>query len=587
MLNESILRQLANTSSYNRGEAYFHNDYVRRIKRKGNTFSAQIEGSELYDVTMILTPVVPEFTCSCPYDFDGICKHSVALGLAVLAEYGPKVQLQGAESVASSSVMDTDTLWQKTTTDQRMSFLRQLLDKQPDLRAQLMQFANLSAAVSLPTNRPTVDTISTEVFEALSDLRFDDDTLEFDDDDYYSEEGPNATPLIEAVFADYAKEASSALREGRLTDAFTICMGVYEGTQSATEVEEDAYGLIGDYPAETWAVWNTLMANEYALLANRVLHADQIRQALDALAERLQLFDETDEEHNELYYDLRTFEPLLLALVTDMPSARAVQQAFEHYQWQQRGTEYVQLRIADVLRDPDLWLQTADLFADRDSVIAGQLLDRRQQMGDLPVLLQLLHRFAKRFPNTFDEFVLQHLDDKQLVPGPDLNLYLNALENRCRRVGQLPDYLKLRDYWTESQRRTFASSLLPNQAGGYMAHPLFYAQVMHTEGRDAEVLTWFKNLNWQFTSSAPGILVLLAPIYPKECLTQVSGRTINLLETGKRDRGLYGTVASWLAALDTVPALKADVAGFVRQLHANYPRLSALKDELKQRGLKG
>ncbi|MEJ7666803.1 MAG: hypothetical protein WKG07_48525 [Hymenobacter sp.] len=29
----------------------------------------------------------PEFSCSCPYEFGGLCKHGVALGLAVLDTY--------------------------------------------------------------------------------------------------------------------------------------------------------------------------------------------------------------------------------------------------------------------------------------------------------------------------------------------------------------------------------------------------------------------------------------------------------------------------------------------------------------------
>ncbi len=135
-----------------------------------------------------------------------------------------------------------------------------------------------------------------------------------------------------------------------------------------------------------------------------------------------------------------------------MPSARAVQQAIGQHDWTKRGTEYVQLRIADVLRDPDLWLQTADQFADHDPTIALQLLQRRQQAGDLPVLLQTLHRLTKRFPNTFDAFILTHLNDMLLTPGQDLNLYLSALENRCRTAGILADYLKLRGFWPPARR---------------------------------------------------------------------------------------------------------------------------------------
>ena len=84
MLTKMLLLQLANSTSYNRGEDYFYNHHVRHVTRSENTFTGQVEGSERYDVSLTLTESGADFTCTCPYDFDGICKHSVAFGLAVI-----------------------------------------------------------------------------------------------------------------------------------------------------------------------------------------------------------------------------------------------------------------------------------------------------------------------------------------------------------------------------------------------------------------------------------------------------------------------------------------------------------------------
>ncbi len=89
MLTKTLLLHLANTTSYNRGEDYFYNHHVGRVTRSGNTFTGSVEGSERYDVSLTLTESSADFTCTCPYDFDGICKHSVALGLAVIDQFGP------------------------------------------------------------------------------------------------------------------------------------------------------------------------------------------------------------------------------------------------------------------------------------------------------------------------------------------------------------------------------------------------------------------------------------------------------------------------------------------------------------------
>ncbi len=598
MLTETTLRQLATATSYSRGEDYFYNGYVGRIKRTGNTFTGKVSGSERYDVTLTVSPSGPDIDCSCPYEFGGICKHAVAFGLAVLEEFGPTIEPQETSSMANGFTIDAETLWQQTTTDQKLAFLRQLLDKQPDLRTQLAQFTGTELAKPVTHNivffspddnhapsESRIDTIRTEVYEELSDLAFDEDGLEFDHNDYYSEEAPDPVPLIEDVLQPYAEQAAQALRDGRLTDALTVCLGVYEGTHSATEVETDDYGVIDDYPAQTWAVWNALMADAWRALSRQVLHPDMVSRALDQLAERVRFYDETDEEHDELYVDLRPFEPLLLALVSDMPSARAMQNAIEQYDWQQRGTEYIQLQLADQLRDTELWLKTADQFAETDTAIGLRLVEYQCQSGDRVGMLQNLHRLDRRFPGQFDPFILNHLDDMQFVPGPDLNLYLKALENRCRQSGQLADYLKLRTYWPDSRRRTFADSLLPKTHPEYMAHPLFYAQILHTEGRTTDLFSWLKSLDWLRVRGLPDILTLTAQTHPDECLALTRDRATQQLETGKRDRTLYSIVANWLFALCSIPALKSKAMVVAAQLVARFPTLRALKSELDMKGL--
>ena len=498
-----------------------------------------------------------------------------------------------------------DILWLQTTTGQKLDCLQQLFDKQPDLRVQFAQFSGMDDSVPKPVfftaahNAATVEEVSVSVFSALSSLRFDENELYMNGSGYYSEADYSddltvPDPLIESVLADYADQVINALGEGRLTDAMPVYLGVYEGTQAATEPEDDEFDIISDYPSLTWAVWHGLLSNAYTQLAIRVLHPDQITLALIKLNERIQQVDTDEEEAADseddddfqddqdaepIYYNLKSFEPLLLALVTDATSARAMQQAIVQYSWQNRGTEYVQLRIADVLSDAEHWLNIADQFADQDAYIGLQLLHRQRQMGNRPVLLQTVYRLSSKFPKTFDAFILETFDET--LPAPDLNLYLNALENRCRSAGQLPDYLKLRTFWTENERRSFTDSLQTP----YVLISLFYAQVLHTEGRSDDLFAWLETVSWQYARSLPDILPLAAQTHPTECLNLTTKRAANLLQTSKRDRTLYSTIASWLAALHTIPSLKPQVSLFARQLVSTHTRLTALRDELRMKGL--
>lgn len=70
-----------------RGENYFENGHVKKVKEgKKGTWSARVEGSEKYTVTVTVTDniIVEDYYCDCPYDGDA-CKHVAAM-LFYLAE---------------------------------------------------------------------------------------------------------------------------------------------------------------------------------------------------------------------------------------------------------------------------------------------------------------------------------------------------------------------------------------------------------------------------------------------------------------------------------------------------------------------
>ena len=91
MITKKKLRNMATGESFSRGEDYFGSDSVRKLKRISEyKFTAKVRGSESYDVSLDLSHDDIDFDCDCPYDYDGICKHCVAMGLAVIEAFGDK-----------------------------------------------------------------------------------------------------------------------------------------------------------------------------------------------------------------------------------------------------------------------------------------------------------------------------------------------------------------------------------------------------------------------------------------------------------------------------------------------------------------
>lgn len=80
-ISEATIRLNATAQSFERGEAYYQSDCVVSLTRRGNLLQAEVEGSEVQPYRVNLSFDEGGFTethCTCPYDYDGWCKHIVA-----------------------------------------------------------------------------------------------------------------------------------------------------------------------------------------------------------------------------------------------------------------------------------------------------------------------------------------------------------------------------------------------------------------------------------------------------------------------------------------------------------------------------
>ena len=88
-LTEAHIRKLASESSFERGTNYYHDGAILEPIRQEMELRALCEGSgyEPYQVSVKLAKSgIAETSCTCPYDYGGICKHIVALLLAYVHE---------------------------------------------------------------------------------------------------------------------------------------------------------------------------------------------------------------------------------------------------------------------------------------------------------------------------------------------------------------------------------------------------------------------------------------------------------------------------------------------------------------------
>ena len=87
LITRSTLENLAGTAAFRRGEEYFSVGAVGRLRATDDKLTAQVEGTETYQVGLRDDDGDLAHDCTCPHAADGnFCKHCVAVGLKWLAE---------------------------------------------------------------------------------------------------------------------------------------------------------------------------------------------------------------------------------------------------------------------------------------------------------------------------------------------------------------------------------------------------------------------------------------------------------------------------------------------------------------------
>ena len=114
-ITEQEIQQLVNANVYQRGRSYYLQNAVPRLVLRGTELFAEVQGSadEPYHVRVTLgNEGVLQVLCTCPYDYEDVCKHTVAALLMYLhqpetvEERPPVVEvLQGLEAEQLRHIM--------------------------------------------------------------------------------------------------------------------------------------------------------------------------------------------------------------------------------------------------------------------------------------------------------------------------------------------------------------------------------------------------------------------------------------------------------------------------------------------------
>jgi len=586
-ITHQSLESMASAESFARGEDYYYQDAVDNVVLDGQRFTAKVRGTYLYLVEISGSPTDTYTNCSCPYDWGGICKHIVAVGLAILDnKFEDESDEYEDEEILESetiSLKNFSTLFDRTEDITKLGFLQQLLSQNAPLKTQFVKY------VATQKQRPVesllddqvlqIEKIKEEVTVVLESLSFTEENLFppgfYENGGYYdewSDAEKGADKIIQEGLASHFKQAKYYFQRGELAQGLSVILGIYEGAFSVTFPGSDPLGIVEDYPEQIKEVLNGQLNSIFQSLKETVKAELEIEAAVDLLFSRYQYYEKNpapSKSGTEGIYYLKDFEAFLLAVVIDPSMARFLLQRLREEDLVDVDTVHVVLYIAEKIQDDKLWIKTAQEFLDFDDTLAQPLLEKYYQLGKTDDFLKMAHQVFQQFPQQTASYLAGKLN-----PELNLDLYKKVYSYLVKQSGQVTYYQSVRPHLSESEKSSLIQSVKAND--------IYYVQLLALEERYADILRHVQHrteLDYGFEKLIEPIL----SVYPARCFVILEKKCWQAIEL--RGRSVYRMIARWLQLTHEIPGHRNEAEALTLQFYHHKPSLPALRNEMRKAGI--
>lgn len=571
------IMELANDASFIKGEDYYNSGRVKKIIKTGNIFEGTVRGTSNYTVTLDISDNDLHFQCTCPYDFEGICKHSVAFALAVLnGKYSNAPGIIPGQDKMSAE--EFKKIFNAADAQKKQGFLKQLLDKDTDLQSQFIAFIQSKSQKLDDIAGVNIDEIRKKVNDELCSLDFDDIVGNYNpyDGGYYDNEGyvDAAYDEIRDVFRPYITKALEFIKKGNLLDGARIMLGLYEGSQNLPDPENSEYDIFDEsYDKAALRILKAQFDEIISAIEQTVKPDEMIHQVFDLVMQRFNFFENQEAgnvEAENIVYDIKVFETLFIILLINAETASYLYKLVQHNDIECLGMAFVLLKIGVTTGNENLWIDTAESFAEFEPEIAQQLLEKYKLKNETHNFNRIAGLAFNKWPDEFDLYLIENLDKIS-----ETTLYLLALKNYTAKKQSVKHYKELREYLTELQKREFVDKI------GEGFHDMFYVQLLDIENRHSDILSYARKRQ-NMSYDLDRIIGLICNIYPEECYEIIKNNCDAAMNSSDRNRRTYQRIAGLLKVMGQINTKQPEAREYIRLLYNHKPNLPALKDELRK-----
>ncbi len=623
MLTQQTLRRLATDKVFARGQDLFDQGAVTKLSRAAPMrFAARVKGTYRYSVQLWLASGEAVFSCDCPYDLEGICKHAVALGLAVLDTYGNslgQLPLDGtglgsaAGAGSAGNVAATGptaalpeavaAAWGARPEAERLRFLELALAKNDDLARQFLAFGLPDLPRVKPGKKAKGDSsafppdptkhLAERLRDTLGALEFGEDFFESNPDHYESEDlSESGYEIVREELQPFADELLTLARGGELTQALRYWTKAGVAIYGVEEPASDDYGTFGDYGPEALEQWQALLAEASwpRLLTAAVLPAHEVTVAFAYLTHHLR------DPQAARWADDETDWQALLEALADEPVAAPLLPPLLSGAWLPPATlARLRLRLARAASDDTAWVAQAETLLTEDADVARQLLGHYTQRLDWAGFGRAATTAFATWPEQFADFTVQNFAPERAPAAfaGSADLYFAALRFRALANRSTADFGRLLPLLNAADRAAFEGEVLKLARGGrgglaFASHVLAATDPAHP----AALRTLLFSLEWPFVSppaELETVLARLAALDPTALILEMETRLpayLNGRAGAKRGAALYERIAMWLtSAQAATPRLTDPVRRLAQRLREEFPTLHGLREVLQRQRL--
>ena len=589
-LTKNWLQTNAIDSSYARGRSY--QSAVRKLKREGETYTAKVDGSETYTVEITESYNAIQTHCTCPYDYGGICKHIVAVGLNIIDGNFKEVKvtemaLHKLDNVVNNDPIDMVTFYQKeflmAKKSKQEAFIKLLFTQDEAVCRQFLTYIRPPVApLSISTD---ITELSNEIAARISEIDTDEYLSEDDEqeeyygrgryDDYDDEGESYDTDALEKEVArllePYGKKALQMLEKKESLNSARVLLAIYEAYFLVEEpdLDENAdFSFVLEIDTFFKQITTTWMENA----TKKALKKSDFTAILTLFLQRWQQFKRFHGKPDAAPYEF----------LTDDLFSFIIQKAEAERDFLDFMTEHKLHTAAHYELTKKLCLATArkDFLLEKLAEYGLESAELAKELMQQYIVRDNRHRFVHVAQQASDKYgwQLNEFIAEQVLPTDNLGFFKRITAEMAERTQRLDFFQR----WREQVSPVEQEAYIERQKA---RNQRFYINLLADAKRFSDILIFAEqNVESLQTNIFSAAAELVLNAYPDEIFPLYCERIVLFMGKNASTRDHYKNAIEILKPVRKMKGKEQEVKAFVVELKKKFNRLPAFIDELKRGG---